>query len=350
MKDAKDVVSIYSIDGKLKKDLPVDIGSIDSITGRPKDSACFLKFSSFLNPGLIYKYDFKKDDFSLFRKTELKVAFDASDLVQEQIFYASKDGTKIPMFVVGTKNKTLDGTGRCLLYGYGGFDIPLTPFFSPTWLCFILFMGGTVAVANLRGGGEYGETWHDAGKILNKQNVFDDFQYAAKYLIEKKYTSSQYLGINGGSNGGLLVGACVNQAPELFGCAIADVGVMDMLRFHLHTIGHAWCSDYGNPDQEEHFKNLVKYSPYHNVRQNYNKYPSVLLCTSDHDDRVVPLHSYKFAAELQHWNKDNARPLLLRVETKAGHGAGKPTKKRIEEATDKFSFLALSLGCKFSEK
>jgi prolyl oligopeptidase len=209
-------------------------------------------------------------------------------------------------------------------------------------------MNGVVAVANLRGGGEYGEDWHKAGSLLRKQNVFDDFQWAAKWLVNSRYTEHSRLAINGGSNGGLLVGACVNQAPELFACAMADVGVMDMLRFHKFTIGHAWRSDYGDPDRWEDFEYIKRYSPVHNV-QSGRPYPHVLLLTSDHDDRVVPLHSYKYIAQLQHTHPNNPSPLLIRIETKAGHGAGKPTKKKIEEATDRFSFLTLAIDCPWKD-
>lgn len=260
------------------------------------------------------------------------------------------------MFTV--QRKTPEGAVRkpkpCLLYGYGGFNITIQPVFSVSWLMFIETFDGVLACPNIRGGGEYGEKWHNAGRLFNKQNVFDDFQTAAEYLVENKYTVRDQLVIQGGSNGGLLVGACINQRPDLFGAAVSQVGVMDMLRFHKFTIGHAWCSDYGNPDEKDHFENVYKYSPIHNVRAPTaadNQYPATLVLTADHDDRVSPLHSLKFAASLHHVLKDNEHqknPVLLRVYSKAGHGAGKPTTKKIEEATDILTFIhrALNLDLK----
>ena len=268
--------------------------------------------------------------------------FRADELETNQIFYESKDGTKIPMFLVHKKGLKLDGNNTTLLYGYGGFNISIEPYFSARWMTFVQHLDGVVAIANLRGGGEYGEEWYNAGRLKNKQNVFDDFQYAAKWLVSQNYTTPKKLVINGGSNGGLLVGACVTQAPGLFGAAVADVGVLDMLRFHKFTIGHAWVSDYGNPDVEEDFKTLIKYSPLHNIKD--QEYPSILICTGDHDDRVVPLHSLKFLAELQHVAKNNKYPIMGRIETKAGHGAGKSTQQVIEENADKLAFIALALN------
>ncbi|RIB07957.1 prolyl endopeptidase-like protein [Gigaspora rosea] len=346
MHDVKEKICIYTLStGKHIKDLPIPIGSIDSITGKREDTEFFFKFVSFLNPGVIYRYDFTKEALSEYRATEVR-GFNNDLFETKQVFVESKDKTKIPVFIISPKHIEYNGNTPTLLYGYGGFNISITPVFSTAWLNFIRHYNAVVAVANIRGGGEYGEEWHKAGMLHNKQNVFDDFQSVAKWLVDNKITCPKKLAINGGSNGGLLVGACINQAPELFGAAVADVGVMDMLRFHKFTIGHAWRSDYGDPDKKEDFEYIYKYSPLHNV-QSTKPYPSVLLNTSDHDDRVVPLHSYKYIAQLQYVAKNNPNPLMIRIDTKAGHGAGKPTKKRIEEATDKYSFIALSLDAKW---
>ncbi|KAI8823638.1 prolyl oligopeptidase [Fimicolochytrium jonesii] len=325
------------------KELPLPLGSIiGSLSGRKEDKEIFYSFSSFITPGSIHRYDFETSKHSVFRETKVN-GLKADILETKQIFFTSKDGTKVPMYIISRKDAKQDSNNATLLYAYGGFNISITPSFAVTWLNFIQHMKGVVAVANIRGGGEYGqEAWYDQGKLGKKQNVFDDFQAAAKYLIDNKWTKPDKLAINGGSNGGLLVGASINQAPELFGCAIADVGVMDMYRFHKFTIGHAWVSDYGNPDKKEDFEVVRKYSPLHNVQKD-KPYPAVLITTGDHDDRVVPLHSHKLLATLQHEARNNAKPILERVETKAGHGAGKSTAQRIEEATDKFSFLALAL-------
>jgi prolyl oligopeptidase len=325
--------------------VPIPTGSvIESITGRLVDEDVFIKYTNFLNPGVIMHYNVVSGKGEDFRVTKVK-KYDQSQFVTKQIFYESKDGTKVPMFITSRKDVVWDGTNPTLLYGYGGFQISILPAFSPTWVTFMQHMRGVVCVANIRGGGEYGVKWYDGGRLKNKQNVFDDFQYAAKWLISSGVTSREKLAINGGSNGGLLVCACINQAPELFACAVADVGVLDMTRFHKFTIGKAWTSDYGNPDDEAEFADLIKYSPLHNI-QTEKPYPATLLTTSDHDDRVVPLHTLKYVAELQ----DKAghltdKPLIVRVDVKAGHGAGKPTAKRIEEASDKFSFIGLALGC-----
>ena len=267
--------------------------------------------------------------------------FNPDNYETKQVFYKSKDGTSVPMFIVHRKGIKLDGSNPTLLYGYGGFNIPLTPRFSITRLTW-MDIGGVFAMANLRGGGEYGQKWHKAGTKLQKQNVFDDFIGAAEWLIESGYTSKQKLGIQGGSNGGLLVGACLTQRPDLFGACLPAVGVMDMLRFHKFTAGRFWVDDYGSADDPEEFKALHAYSPYHNLKEGV-KYPPTLVTTADTDDRVVPGHSFKFAARLQEAHAGDA-PVMIRIETKAGHGAGKPTAKIIEEYTDVWSFLVRNLG------
>ncbi|KAF8983143.1 hypothetical protein BGZ46_010808 [Entomortierella lignicola] len=349
MRDVKGVAVVHDLtSGQFLYQIPLPVGTLGGIVGYREDKEFFISFSSYLTPGTIYRYDFSVEDqekrLSIFRESSVK-NFDSSLFETKQVFYESKDGAKIPMFITHRKDLVFDGNNPTLLYGYGGFSISITAAYSPSYTVFMQHFGGVVAVANLRGGGEYGQDWHHAGTLLNKQNVFDDFQYAAKYLINEKYTQPSKLAINGGSNGGLLVAACVNQAPELFGAAIAQVGVLDMLRFHKFTIGHAWQSDYGYPDDKaEDFHNLHKYSPLHNVHKN-KPYPAIALFTSDHDDRVVPLHSFKYIAELQHTAGPlTSNPLVIRIETKAGHGAGKPTAKRIEETTDKFAFIATTIG------
>jgi len=267
----------------------------------------------------------------------------------KQVFYESKDGAKIPMFIV--KKKSVRLPAPCELYGYGGFMISILPSFSLTNLIWMRRFNGIYCVANIRGGDEYGEDWHNAGIIEKKQNCFDDFQAAAEYLVSSNMTTAKQLWIFGGSNGGLLVGACINQRPELFGAAVAAVGVMDMLRFHKFGIGRFWTSDFGHPDDPEHFKSIYAYSPLHNVKDpadSGNPYPPTLLTTADHDDRVAPLHSYKYAAELQHRagaSGSQTAPLLLLVDTKAGHGAGKPTSKQLEEAADILAFVSRATGC-----
>jgi prolyl oligopeptidase len=267
-----------------------------------------------------------------------------SDYETIQSFFASKDGTKVPMFITYKKGLKLDGNNPTLVYGYGGFNIPMTPGFSISNLFFVE-QGGVYVVVNLRGGNEYGEAWHKGGMLKNKQNVFDDLIGATQYLIDKKYTNPNKLAVRGGSNGGLLVGAVMTQRPDLFKVAIPQVGVMDMLRYHQFTIGWAWATEYGRSDKKEDFENLYKYSPLHNLKPGV-KYPATLVTTADHDDRVVPAHSFKFAATLQADN-DGANPTLIRIETKAGHGAGKPTGKQIEEAADIWSFVMYNLGMEF---
>jgi prolyl oligopeptidase len=282
-------------------------------------------------------------------KTVTAGDLDAKQFSVRQVFFTSKDGTRVPMFVITRAGAKLDGNAPTLLYGYGGFNIPLMPGFAASRLLWVQRFNGVYAMANLRGGGEYGEEWHKAGSLLQKQNVFDDFQAAAEYLIAEKYTCSQKLSIMGGSNGGLLVAACINQRPELYGAAVGQVGVMDMLKFHRYTIGYAWKSDYGDPDSPEYFDYLYGYSPLHNVNAN-KTYPATLLCTADHDDRVVPNHSYKLIAQLQHSLGEQPHqkaPLLIKIETKAGHGAGKPLSKQIDETASIFSFLAKTLGAQW---
>ena len=338
--DAHEKIRIYRLDGTYEKDVELPgIGSIGSVTGRRHHKEAFYSFTSFTYPTTIYRYDFTTATSSVFKKP--KVTFKAEDYETSQVFYVSKDGTKIPMFITHRKGLKKDGNNPTFLYGYGGFDVSLTPTFSPGnagWL----EMGGIYAVANLRGGGEYGREWHDAGRLHKKQNVFDDFIAAAEYLIAQRYTSTPKLAIGGGSNGGLLVGAVMTQRPDLFGATLPAVGVMDMLRFHKFTIGWAWTSDYGSADTKEGFDTLIKYSPLHNLKPGI-KYPATLVTTADHDDRVVPAHSFKFAAALQAAHAGDA-PVLIRIETKAGHGAGKPTTKLIEEKADQWAFLVRVLG------
>lgn len=340
LEDAKTVVKMYTPDGEFVRDVQLPgIGSASGFGGRRIDNETFYSFSSFATPPNIYRYDMATGKSKLFRGS--KVKFNPDDYVVEQVFYKSKDGTRVPMFITRKKDVKLDGNNPTILYGYGGFNISLTPSFSVGRVAW-LEMGGIYAQANLRGGGEYGKTWHKAGTKLTKQNVFDDFLAAAEYLIDNKYTSPKKLAIKGGSNGGLLVGACMAQRPDLFGACLPAVGVMDMLRFHKFTAGRYWTDDYGSADDPDEFKALHAYSPYHNLKKG-TKYPPTLVTTADTDDRVVPGHSFKFAARLQECH-EGANPVLIRIETKAGHGAGKPTAKQIEELADEFAFLVKTLG------
>lgn len=342
LKDARSVVKIFSREGKLVREVELPgIGTAGGFNGKRGDTETFYFFSSYTVPGTTYRYDLKTGKSTIFR--EPKVKFNPAEFETKQVFYTSKDGTRVPMFITHKKGLKLDGTNPTYLYGYGGFNISLTPSFALTMITW-MEQGGVYAVANLRGGGEYGEDWHQAGTKLKKQNVFDDFIGAAEWLIANKYTQPSKLAIAGGSNGGLLVGACMTQRPDLFGVALPAVGVLDMLRFHKFTIGWAWQSDYGSPDKAEEFQALYAYSPYHNLRQG-TKYPSTLITTGDHDDRVVPAHSFKFAARLQEYHR-GSNPVLIRVETRAGHGAGKPTAMLIEEAADRLAFALKELGVK----
>ncbi|MCD4710268.1 MAG: prolyl oligopeptidase family serine peptidase [Bacteroidales bacterium] len=335
IKDAYNTSSVYQLDGSLLHEVSIPgIGSIGGFSGKMKDNTAFYSFTSFNYPTTTFKYNIEKNIAEVFYTPE--VDFDADAYETKQVFYPSKDGTSIPMFIVHKKGVKLDGTNPTLLYGYGGFNISMTPSFSTTRAVW-LEQGGVFALANIRGGGEYGEAWHKAGTILQKQNVFDDFIAAAEYLIEEKYTSSQRLAIYGGSNGGLLIGAVINQRPELFAVAIPMVGVMDMLRFHKFTIGRYWTVDYGSSDDPEEFKYLLGYSPVHNISAEKD-YPAVLITTGDHDDRVVPAHSFKYAATLQE-NYTGNNPVMIRINTDAGHGAGKPTDMVIQEYSDVWSFL-----------
>lgn len=340
LQDARSQVKIFNLNGTFVREVELPgIGSAGGFGGKRYDTETFYTFTGFTTPATIYRYDMITGKSQLFRQP--LVDFNPDDYQTQQVFYSSPDGTKIPMFITHKKGIKLDGNNPTYLYAYGGFNISLTPSFSISNLVW-LEMGGIYAVPNLRGGGEYGEAWHQAGMKDKKQNVFDDFIAAAEWLIANKYTSSDRLAIAGGSNGGLLVGACMTQRPDLFAAVIPAVGVLDMLRFHKFTIGWAWCAEYGSPDNEEDFATLYAYSPLHNLKQG-TAYPATMITTADHDDRVVPAHSFKFAAALQAAHQGD-NPVLIRIETKAGHGAGKPTTKIIEEAADKWSFLAANLG------
>jgi prolyl oligopeptidase len=348
LKDAKTQVKVFGVDGSLvhEVDLP-GIGTAAGFGGRRTDTETFYSFSSFNTPPRIYRYDLITGKSSLIRQANVK--FNPDEYEVKQVFCNSKDGTKVPMFNTAKQGLKLNGSHPTLLYGYGGFNIPMTPGFSVTRAAW-LEMGGVLAVANLRGGGEYGQEWHKAGTKLQKQNVFDDFIAAAEYLTREGYTRSDKLAIQGGSNGGLLVGAAMTQRPELFGACLPAVGVMDMLRFHKFTAGRFWTDDYGSADNAEEFQALYAYSPYHALLKNgKKKYPPTLVTTADTDDRVVPGHSFKFAAALQEAQSGEA-PVLIRIETRAGHGAGKPTAKQIEETADEWAFLVKNLGMRLPAK
>ncbi|MDR0657835.1 MAG: prolyl oligopeptidase family serine peptidase [Mediterranea sp.] len=344
-RDASNHAYVYDLKGRPvhKITLP-SLGSV-GFSGSKDDKECFFTFTSFTHPGATYTYDIDRNTYELLRAP--KVKFNPDDFVTEQIFYAGKDGTRIPMFLTYRKDLAKDGNNPVYLYGYGGFNISLNPGFSTSRIPF-LENGGIYAQVNLRGGGEYGEEWHVAGIKMQKQNVFDDFIAAAEYLIDHNYTNSRKIAIVGGSNGGLLVGACMTQRPELFRVAVPQVGVMDMLRYHKFTIGWNWASDYGtSEDSKEMFEYLKGYSPLHNLNAG-TTYPATLVTTADHDDRVVPAHSFKFAATLQACN-DGTNPTLIRIETKAGHGAGKPIAKVLGEQADIYAFIMYNLGMKFNQ-
>ncbi|MDD4149861.1 MAG: prolyl oligopeptidase family serine peptidase [Bacteroidales bacterium] len=340
MIDAHSVVKVFDKKGEFLYDLDnYAIGTISGFSGEKDDSFTFYTVTSFTEPATIYKYDIENNKSELYYTTKLGIK--SEDYVTKQVFYSSADGTKIPMFIVHKQGVALDGNNPTLLYGYGGFNISLTPSFSLSRLLW-LEQGGVVAIANLRGGGEYGEEWHKAGTLMKKQNVFDDFIAAAEYLIAQKYTSSKRLAIQGGSNGGLLVGAVTNQRPDLFAVALPAVGVMDMLRYHEFTIGRYWATDYGtSADNKEMFDYLYAYSPLNNIKPDV-EYPAVMVTTGDHDDRVVPAHSFKYIATLQDVYKGE-NPVLIRIETQAGHGGGKPTDKIIDEIVDQYSFAFYSM-------
>ena len=340
LKDVRAQVTVHSLDGTLVKKVPLPgIGSVENLTGERSGTDVLFLYLSFTYPKTVFRYDLASEELSGFRAAEIDI--DQSLYETKQLFYKSKDGTRIPMFVVHRKGIALDGRNPTYLYGYGGFNTIQDPSFSITNLEWI-DRGGVYAMPSLRGGGEYGSTWHEAGMLDKKQNVFDDFIAAAEFLIEERYTSTPYLAIGGGSNGGLLTGACVVQRPDLFGAVFAAVGVMDMLRFHKFTIGWAWTSDYGSADEPDQFPYLYAYSPVHNVKKGV-EYPPVLITTSDHDDRVVPSHSFKFAAAMQEAQAGDD-PILIRITRKAGHSAGKSTSVRIAEATDRLTFFAETLG------
>ena len=338
LKNVSTKTYVYDYDGNLENEISFPTyGSAGGFNGKLNDEEVFYTFTSFTYPPTIFRYDLNTKKSEVFRKTDIQ--FQPDEYEVKQVFYASKDGTKIPMYIIHKKNIKLDGSNPTLLYGYGGFNISLTPSFDAFKLAW-LEQGYVYAQPNLRGGGEFGESWHQAGTKLNKQNVFDDFISAAEYLINNKYTSTPRLSIHGGSNGGLLVGACMTQRPDLFGVCIPEVGVMDMLRYHTFTIGWNWEPDYGRSDDPSQFKNLLSYSPLHNIKNGVN-YPATFITTADHDDRVVPAHSFKFAATLQE-KQASENPVLIRIETKSGHGASSTT-KRIEILSDIYSFILMNV-------
>lgn len=364
LSDVKYVLQVRSlITGELLHDIPIDIGSVNGITGRRVDSEVFIEFAGFLTPGIIYRCDLSAEtpEMNIYREISVP-GFDRTGFEAKQVFYQSKDGTKVPMFIVSKKGIDLDGSHPTLLYGYGGFGMSMTPQFSAARVVLMRNLGLVTCIANIRGGGEYGEGWHRAGSLANKQNCFDDFIAAGEFLVSAGYTSPSRLCIEGGSNGGLLVAGCVNQRPGLFGCALAHVGVMDMLRFHKFTIGRAWTCDFGCSENEEEFHWLIKYSPLHNVRRPWEKcaggggdhrqYPPIMLLTADHDDRVVPSHTLKFLATMQHvlctslqeHGSPQTNPIVARIARKSGHGCGRSTQKIIDEAADRYAFAAKMMG------
>jgi prolyl oligopeptidase len=339
LKDVTSRVYIHNMEGKLEREVQLPaLGTVSGFGGEKEDASVFFTFTSITFPPTIYKYDIATNKTTVFRKPEVK--FNPEDYVTEQKFFTSKDSTKVPMFIVYKKGTQLNGKNPTLMYGYGGFNISSNPSFSPTRIGW-LEQGGVYALVNLRGGSEYGEKWHEAGMRLKKQNVFDDFIAAGEYLIAKNYTSKDYLAIQGGSNGGTLVGAVMNQRPDLFKVAIPQVGVMDMLRFHKFTIGWNWIAEYGSSDNAADFKNLYGYSPIHNLKEGVN-YPATLITTADHDDRVVPAHSFKYAATLQEKYK-GANPALIRIDVNSGHGASN-LKKALETTADIYSFIFYNMS------
>lgn len=346
LKDATSLVKQYDKSGKLEREIELPgVGTVAGFGAKEDDKDLYYTFTSYINPGTIYKYDIASGKSDLYKQASIQ--FDPAKYESKQVFYTSKDGTKVPMIITFKKGTKLDGTNPTLLYGYGGFNISLTPSFSVANII-LLEQGGVYAVANLRGGGEYGENWHVAGTKMKKQNVFDDFIAAAEYLISEKYTSPEKLAIAGGSNGGLLVGATMTQRPDLMKVAFPAVGVLDMLRYHKFTAGAGWAFDYGtSDDSKEMFEYLYKYSPYHALKPN-TFYPATLVLTADHDDRVVPAHSFKFAARLQEYNS-STNPVLIRIDTNAGHGAGKSTAMVISEHTDKWAFMFQNMGLGYTE-
>lgn len=345
MQDAQTIVKVFDLEGKQTGTVNLPgIGTASGFAGKFDDPETFFAYTSFDTPTTVNRLDVETGEVTVFRKPE--VSFDSDDYVVKQVFYSSKDGTRVPMFIAHHVDVEPDGQTPTLLFGYGGFNISLTPSFSVTRLAW-MEMGGVYAVANLRGGGEYGKKWHKAGTGVNKQNVFDDFIAAAEYLIDEGYTNPSKLAIFGGSNGGLLVGAVTNQRPELFGAAIPAVGVMDMLRFQEFTAGRFWVDDYGSSDNPEEFEALYAYSPYHNTRAG-TEYPAILVTTADTDDRVVPGHSFKYAAAMQKAQGGKA-PVLIRIETRAGHGSGSPTEMVIEDYADRWAFLIRNLGMRLPE-
>jgi prolyl oligopeptidase len=343
MIDAISAVKQYDRNGKLLREVALpSVGTASGFGGKRKDKEVYFAFTNYTTPVTIYRFDPVTGNSEIYKKPV--VAFNCDGYKTEQVFYSSKDGTRIPMIITSRKGTVLNGKNHTLLYGYGGFDISITPWFS-SFVALWLEMGGVYAVPNIRGGGEYGEKWHLAGTKMNKQNVFDDFIAAGEYLIQNKYTSSDYLAVMGGSNGGLLIGAIMTQRPDLMKVAIPEVGVMDMLRYHKFTAGAGWAFDYGTSDEsKEMFEYIYKYSPVQNVREGV-KYPATIITTGDHDDRVVPAHSFKFAAQLQAKQAGND-PILIRIETNAGHGAGTPVSKSIELFADIFSFTLYNMGIK----
>ena len=342
LQDAHSVVQTFDLNGRPTGGMRLEgMGTAWGFTGSRKDSETFYAYSDFITPPTIYRYDVDRDEAELFRKPF--VDFDASQFEVRQVFYRSKDGTRVPMFIAHKKGLELTGDNPTLLYGYGGFNISLTPQFSvarSVWM----EMGGVFALANIRGGGEYGRDWHQSGTLMQKQNVFDDFIAAGEWLIESGYTNSERLAIQGGSNGGLLTGAVLTQRPDLFGAAIVQNGVLDMMRYHEFTIGWAWASDYGTSDDPNMFRELLRYSPVHNAYPGQS-YPAVMVTTADQDDRVVPAHSYKFASALQR-AQAASDPVLIRIQTRAGHGMGKPTAIVIDEVADIWAFLVKQLNMK----